>query len=70
MDRHAVSSSNLRSVGYDDATRTLEIEFRDGSLYRYSSVPESVYRSLMAAGSKGSYFHAHIRDRFAYRRIN
>lgn len=69
MERQPVSSSNLRSVGYDAATQTLEVEFHGGRIYRYDGVPESVYRGLMAAASHGSYFHANIRNKYPYRRI-
>lgn len=69
MNRTPVSSSNLRSVGYDSSTNTLEIEFNNGGIYQYSGVPYSVYQGLMAASSHGSYFHAHIRDSYPYRKI-
>jgi hypothetical protein len=70
MNRTTVSSSNLRSVGYDPASSTLEIEFLDGSIYQYSSVPETRYSGLMAAGSKGSYFESYIKKGgYRYRQI-
>lgn len=69
MQREVVSSSNLRSVGYDWWSRTLEVEFNSGNIYRYSAVPHERYVRLMNAGSKGSYFHAHIRNSFSYRRV-
>lgn len=61
MERVSVSSSNLRSVGYDAATSTLEIEFHNGGLYRYTGVPATVHAGLMSASSHGSYFDAHIK---------
>ncbi len=61
MNRTPVSSSNLQAVGYDPATRTLEIEFLNGGLYSYSGVPASVHASLMAASSHGSYFDSNIK---------
>jgi hypothetical protein len=64
MIRTRVQSSDLRSVGYDPTTQTLEIEFRSGGIYQFRGVPESVYRSLMQASSHGTYFHAHIKDRY------
>jgi hypothetical protein len=64
MRRNSVRSSNIRSVGYDGGT--LEIEFHESGVYQYNYVPEHIYRGLMSAVSKGSYFHDHIRDRFAY----
>ncbi|OQX00458.1 MAG: hypothetical protein BWK73_48340 [Thiothrix lacustris] len=38
-----VSSSNLRSVGYDPETATLEVRFRHGGVYQYYNVPEETY---------------------------
>ncbi len=69
MDRNFVSSSNLRSVGYDVSELTLEIEFYSGSVYQYFNVPQERYESLMRAGSKGSYFAAYIKDVYRYRQI-
>ena len=64
MDRTPVHSSNIRSVGYDPAWRTLEVEFHSGGLYHYSGVPETVYHGFMRAASKGTYFHDHIKGRY------
>lgn len=61
MNRTPVSSSNLKTVGYDPETKQLEIEFLNGGIYLYSGVPESVYAGLMSASSHGSYFDAHIK---------
>lgn len=38
MDRTPVSSTNLKSVGYDAVNRVLEIEFHDGGIYQYFNV--------------------------------
>lgn len=69
MQRTPVSSSNLRSVGYDPATRTLEIEFMNGHIYQYSGVPQSSYTALMAAESHGRYFNGRIRGAFPCRQV-
>ncbi|MFZ1327030.1 MAG: KTSC domain-containing protein [Candidatus Contendobacter sp.] len=61
MERKLVSSSNLRAVGYDSDTRTLEVEFLNGGIYRYSGVPASVHAGLMSASSHGQYFNTHIK---------
>jgi hypothetical protein len=70
MIRQPVNSSDLKSVGYDPGHHLLEIEFLNGSVYQYDGVPPAVFDGLMAAGSHGSYFHAHIRGRYLYRRVN
>ncbi|WP_317445396.1 KTSC domain-containing protein [Streptomyces collinus] len=68
MNRMPVTSSNIRSVGYDADSELLEIEFRSG-IYAYSSVPEEVYRGLMEASSHGRYFAQMIKNRFDFSRI-
>lgn len=69
MDRQAVRSGNLASVGYDAQTRTLEISFQSGQVYVYYDVPESEYRGLLNAGSVGSYFHMRIRNWYRYAKV-
>ncbi len=69
MTRQSVSSSNLRSVGYDNPSSTLEIEFNSGSIYQYLSVPANVHVSLMRASSHGTYFNANIKNVYRFRQI-
>jgi hypothetical protein len=69
MNRIPVHSSNIRAVGYEPETRTMEVEFHSGGVYRYSGVPETIYQGLMQAASKGSYFHDHIKDRYPCRQV-
>jgi len=47
MVRQLVSSTNVRSIGYDDATDTLAVEFHSGGIYQYFDVPKTVYAALM-----------------------
>lgn len=53
MMRFTVASSNVATVGYDEASYTLEVEFKDGSVYQYAQVPASVYSGLFAGSSRG-----------------
>ncbi|MBE0539024.1 MAG: KTSC domain-containing protein [Ignavibacterium sp.] len=70
MEREHVSSSNLKSIGYDPDTQTLEIEFLNGGLYQYINVPERIYNGLMAASSHGSYFDQYIKKGgYRYRKL-
>ena len=45
----AIQSDNIRAAGYDAASRTMLVEFNDGSLYEYAPVPESVWNDFVAA---------------------
>ena len=60
MRRKPVTSSMMRSVGYDSAKSILEIEFHSGGTYDYFAVPASIARALMSAESKGHFFHEAI----------
>lgn len=69
LNREPVSSSNLRSVGYDSRAMVLEVEFHNGSIYQYLSVPAALYEGLMHASSKGRFLHQYILSRFPYQRV-
>jgi hypothetical protein len=69
MDRIPIRSTNIKEVGYDVESGTLEIMFSDGGIYRYFGVPESVYDGLINAASAGQYFHRMIRDRYRFSRV-
>ena len=70
MERIPVESSNVASVGYDVASSTLEIEFKNGTIYQYSGVSENEYSGLMSASSKGSYLNQHIKKAgYLYTRV-
>lgn len=69
MYRQPVQSSNLASVGYDQASSTLEVEFLNGSVYQYFDVPESVYLGLINAGSHGQFLNQVVKGNFRYARL-
>jgi hypothetical protein len=69
MDRVPVTSSNLASIGYDEASLTLEIEFIGGRVYQYFDVPPAAYAELISADSHGVYFCAYIRNNYRYARL-
>ena len=64
MHRIAVQSSNIRSVGYDPESGTLEVEFNSGSVYQYLNVPKGEYETLMNASSKGRYFNRSVKGEY------
>ena len=64
MRRQLVSSSSITSVGYDRASRVVEIEFTGGAVFRYAPVPAYIFRELLDAPSKGVYVKTVIQPRF------
>ncbi len=66
---HAVESSNIASIAYNKDTATLEVSFKNGTLYAYSSVPESRYHAMLVAPSKGKFLNSEIKPRHSAKRI-
>lgn len=69
INRMAVISSNIKSIGYRLSDGTLEIEFLTERVYRYANVPFYIYEELMDAPSVGRYFNLFIRNRFDFEEI-
>jgi tyrosyl-tRNA synthetase len=70
LRRFPVQSEGIASIGYDPATRALEIEFNNASVYQYRDVPEQEYAALMNASSHGLYLDGHIKKGgYSYVRI-
>ena len=69
MERKRVSAGAIRSVGYDQASRTLEIEFTSGSIIQYANVPAEVHRRFLAAPTLISFFRDNIEEEYSTRRV-
>lgn len=67
--RVELNSTTLAAVTYDNHRETLQLDFRDGTRYLYSGIAPSLYRELLCAVSKGSFFNRRIRNRFPYVKI-
>jgi KTSC domain len=64
-----LDSSAIEAVRYDEKRRTLDVQFREGHLYRYLHVPEFVYQALLNAESAGALWNA-VKDQFEYVKLN
>ncbi len=62
-------SSVIRQFSYDEAGRRLTITFTSGDIYAYLGVPPMIAEGLRIAPSKGGFFAARIRDRYAFERV-
>lgn len=67
--RQVVESQIIHSVGYAKEPGVLEVQFRNGWIYQYKDVPESVYLALMNAPSHGKYLKRHIVDVYVTHRV-
>ena len=67
--RVTMDSTTLSAVAYDNRGGELQLDFRDGARYVYSGVAPELFRELLRAPSKGSFFNRYIRGRFPYGKL-
>lgn len=73
-----VASSQIQSIGHDQASNTLAILFASkgenrGSLYHYANFTAENFEEFSGADSIGSYFYKNIKNHsedFPYLRVN
>ena len=64
ITRVPVESTALATVGYSKRLHALEIEFRNGAIYRYLDVTPDVYDALLQARSKARFYDQNIRHKY------
>ena len=69
MEMTNVDSSNVESVGYDEDSSTLQVEFKNGGVYQYFDVPEEVFVGLRDADSVGRYLATTIKGTYRYSKV-
>ncbi len=70
LERQSVQSCNLKTVGYDNNLKNLEIEFHSGMVYQYQNVPSHIYTNLLSAQSTGTFFTDKIKNRYRSKRLD
>lgn len=69
IERTLVCSCMFSSVGFDTQRRALEVEFRNGYLYRIDNVSAETYLALVQAKNFDRYYREHILNRFEMTKI-
>ncbi len=64
MEMVVIKSKAISAVGYDPTTKKMKIKFIQGKTYDFCRVPEQIFNELLSATSKGTYYNAHIRDKY------
>jgi hypothetical protein len=63
-----VESSNIISVGYDETTSSMYVNYPSGT-YKYDGVDKSVYESFLISPSKGRFMNENIKGQYNYSRV-
>jgi len=69
MSRSPVSSTSVASIGYDEPTETLEVEFTNGSVYQYFNVGNAIHEQLMQSPSVGQFLNLYIKYAYPFTRV-
>ncbi len=67
MERVEVQSSNVKAISFHEGT--LEVEFKNGGVYRYQDVPGEVFERMKSATSVGRFFNSEIRGQYTSEKI-
>ncbi len=65
-----VASTAIAAVGYDEPSQRLRIEFVQGKAYDFCAVPQTVFKALVNAASKGKFYHSTIKDQYPCDTLN
>lgn len=68
MKLSPLKSSNIEAAGYDPATRTLTVKFKNGGTYHYEGCTKDHYEGLCSAESAGGYLHKHIKSAYKHKK--
>ncbi len=70
MKREPVESSAIKSIGYNEDKKLLEVEILEtGRIYKYFDVPLEEYLDFMDAKSLGEYYNRVIKEKYEYREL-
>lgn len=64
-----ITSSNLKSSTYNTEEKTLLVEFNNGSIYQYDSVPWEIFTKFRMSESQGKYFNTNISKTYKYQKV-
>ncbi|MFK7878210.1 KTSC domain-containing protein [Roseobacter sp.] len=64
IEREIVHSSFLTTIGYDTTRNAIQVEYKNGCLYRIDGVPEQTYGALKKADNFDQFFREQILNQF------
>lgn len=69
MNTVPVKSSNIARVGYEPASKTMEVHFHNGTRYHYHNVPHATHAAFVGAESLGKHFGQHVKPHFKFTKL-
>ncbi|NLU93152.1 KTSC domain-containing protein [Chitinophaga sp. Ak27] len=62
-------STVVAHMDYHATEHILRIVFVSGMIYDYKEVPETVYRAMKSATSKGTFLNKYIKGHYAFTKV-
>lgn len=64
IERKPVKSHTILTMGFDDLTKRLQVEFRNKSVYTYYDVPKFIYERALTKNSINSYLNKTVYNHY------
>ena len=65
-----IQSSLIKTIGYAEKEKVLDVEFQNGRKYRIFCFPLNKLSKFVLAGSKGKFYHKEIKGKYPYLKIS
>lgn len=62
-------SSNVKQFTYSTNSKTLTVEFNNGSVYSYSTVPINIFNEMKEAKSVGSFLSREVKGKYLHTQV-
>ncbi len=69
MKRIKIESDCIISIGYNETSRTLEVEYKNGSVYQYFDIGVEVYNRIKNERLHSEYFREEVVPNYEYEKI-
>lgn len=64
-----IKSSNIKKTEYDLDSKSMIVEFNNGSKYEYKEVPHQIYTKFRMSESQGKFFSSEISKKYKFSKL-
>lgn len=61
-------STSIARFTYEESAKILKVEFKNGGLYHYFDIPQTLFEEMKLASSQGQYLAQNIKGHYRYAR--
>jgi hypothetical protein len=64
-----INSTNIKSATYDTESQVLTVNFNNGGIYEYQSVPWELFAKFRMSDSQGKFLNQHVKGKYSHTKI-